>query len=110
MHQIWKGLNSQGCCLTATRSPEAPTIPRLQFTLRQPKFQTGSPNGGLIKSYDSQANFQWTKNKIPRYAFCTFEMNAENINLVVGYRQKKISADIPKVNKQAIQDHVSISF
>ena len=35
-------------------------------------------------------------------------MNAENINLVVGRRQKNISADVQKVNKQAIQDHVSI--
>ena len=37
-------------------------------------------------------------------------MNAENINLVVGRRQKNISADVQKVNKQAIQDHVLISF
>ena len=77
---------------------------------RRPKFQTGSPNGGLIKSYDSQANFRWTNNKIPCYAFCAFETNAENINLVVGRRQKNISADVQKVNKQTIQDHVSISF
>ena len=37
-------------------------------------------------------------------------MNTENINLVGGHRQKNISADVQKVNKQAIQDHVSISF
>ena len=37
-------------------------------------------------------------------------MKTENINLVVGRRQKDISADIEKVNKQAIKDHISISF
>ena len=38
-------------------------------------------------------------------------MKTENINLVVGRRQKNISADIETVNKQAIiQDHISISF
>ena len=30
------------------------------------------------KTYDSQANFQWTNNKIP-CSFCTFDMTKENI-------------------------------
>ena len=37
------------------------------------------------KTYDSQANFQWTNNKIP-CSFCTFETTKENIiwSLVIG--------------------------
>ena len=44
---------------------------RLQFTLRRPKFQTGSPNRCL--KLDSQANFWWTNNKIP-CSFCNFRV------------------------------------
>ena len=44
-HQIEIGMNSQGCCLTGALLPEMPMIPRLQFTLGQPKFQTERANG-----------------------------------------------------------------
>ena len=58
--------------LTGARSPEAPTIyPRAtkvsyRETERAPK------------TYDSQAKFQWTNNKIP-CSFCTFETTMENV-------------------------------
>ena len=42
------------------------------------KFQTGSLNRHLKHMIDSQANFQWTNNKIP-CSFCTFETTKENI-------------------------------
>ena len=49
----------QGCCLTGTCGTKAPTIyPRAtKISNREPKWAP--------KTYDSQANFQWTKNKIP---------------------------------------------
>ena len=50
----------------------APEVPYKLFTLGQPKFQTGSLNCRAPKTYDSQANFQWTNNKIP-CSFCTLK-------------------------------------
>ena len=69
----------QGCTLrkknTLTRLPPngclQGTRGALQFTLGRPKFQTGCPNRAP-KTYDSQANFQWTNNKIP-CSFCTLK-------------------------------------
>ena len=50
---------SQGCCLTGARSPEAPTIcPRAtKISNKEPPWAP--------KNYDSYANFQRTNNKIP---------------------------------------------
>ena len=63
-------------CLVATRGTyDLPSATKLLN--REPKQAP--------KTYDSQANFQWTNNKIP-CSFCTFETTKENIiwSLVIG--------------------------
>ena len=54
----------------AEREPEAPTIypQATKISNREPE----------PKTYDSQAKFRWTNNKIP-YSFCTFETKTESV-------------------------------
>ena len=56
------------------RLPEAPTIypGATKISNREPE------QAPKTYMYDSQANFQWTNNKIP-CSFRTFEMTKENI-------------------------------
>ena len=59
-------------CLTGAQKPEAPTIYPLatKISNREPEW--------VNKTYDSQAKFRWTNNKIP-CSFCTFETKTENV-------------------------------
>ena len=83
-------VHPQGCCLTGTRSPEAPMICP-QMTKISNKEPTWAP-----KTYDSFAKFQSTNNKIP-CSFCTY-CETKNVKRSVVSQGKKYK----KVNKQAL--------
>ena len=74
-YEIW-----QGGCLTGARTPEAPTI-YSRATKISNRERERAP-----KTYDSQANFQWTNNKIP--AAHSALWNDKLKRLIVGHRQR----------------------